>query len=1421
MKSKLKKIIILFIGLVITFSLNNTLFDNKGVQNELEIPEQSAGYIESFIHVDGTATGIGAHNWTWAESQPWCSGDGSWGNPYTIENVSINAISSPTGSGIYINNSHDVYFRIQNCTVFNAPGLAVGAYGAGINIENCSRGVIFNNTITNTTTRACGIQLMSFNCYNITIERNVVSSIGRHGILTYGGNEIFIIHNNVTYSSYHGIYLYTGSYNVTIENNNANNNGQYGIYLNNNCHNNTIIGNDASGNHDGIYLYASDYNTIQANIANDNADEGIDLNRYCDYNRVIGNIANNNTSEGIQVYYQSDFNIISGNNVSNNDNGIRLNTECTNNAILNNNASYNKRYGIILNANSNDNNITENIVNENNQHGIFLDNSDYSNIINNTINSNELGIGLSDSNYNNVSENSLKDNGWCIIEQNCIGNIFENNDCTGSTLPEPIFIDGIATGVGAHNWTWAESQPWCYGDGSWSTPYIIENLTISGFGLTSGIEITNSDSYFEIRNCTIYNSGTNTYDAGIKFDNVTNAVIFNNTCSNNGYDGILLMTGSNNNTIDTTKATNNGHYGIYLYDHCDNNTIIGNDASENDDGIYLYASDNNTIQGNIANDNTNRGIYLYSGCDFNIVSGNNVSNNNYGIWLNSDCRNTTILNNNVSYTKHPGIYLSSNSNDNNITENIVNDNNQYGIFLSSCDSNNIINNTVNENNLHGIYLDNSDYSNIINNTVNDNTEIGIVLSNSDYNNITDNTLKDNALCLLETECTGNIIENNDCSGSTLQAPIEIDGIATGVGAHNWTWAETQDWCNGSGTWNDPYIIENLEINGFGIASGISIKNSTVSFVIQECLIYNSDEGIYLDHVNNSRLINNNCSNNWYGINLQSYCSNNTISGNTANYNDEGIYLYSYCSNNTISGNTANYNDYGIDLYDYCSNNIISGNTANYNSYGIDLDSDCSNNTISGNTANYNHGGIYLYDCSNNTISGNTANYNDEGIYLYNDSNNNTISGNTASNNSIGIYLYYCDNNTVSGNNANDNTDGIYLEESNDNVISGNTANENSQNGIYSYFCDYNSITGNTANYNDEGIYLDYDCSNNTISGNKVSNNIYGIYIGEDNDDNEISENIIYNNTFGIDIGGDFNTNDNNTIYGNFFLINGIHAMDNGTDNKWNSTTIGNYWDNWTSPDVSPNDGIVDDPYTHIGGTAGSIDYLPIAEDGAPSITINSPSDDEVFGTNAPNYDVTITDVCLFEMWYTLDGGSHNYTFTEFTGTIEQSAWDAMLLDGPITLTFYASDIPGNIGFAEVNIEKDGHPPLIVIISPQTDDTFGASSPSFIVEISDDNLDTMWYSLDGGTTNFLFTTNGTINQTAWAALSQGPITLTFYANDTLGHETSEDVLITKSIPSDGEDPTIVIVIIVVSIVGGVAVLAGVYIFMKKRASPTPE
>jgi parallel beta-helix repeat protein len=62
------------------------------------------------------------------------------------------------------------------------------------------------------------------------------------------------------------------------------------------------------------------------------------------------------------------------------------------------------------------------------------------------------------------------------------------------------------------------------GDGSESDPYIIASWEISTPASGICIEIANTTKYFEIVNCTLWNS-----TIGIKIQNATNIKIFNNT----------------------------------------------------------------------------------------------------------------------------------------------------------------------------------------------------------------------------------------------------------------------------------------------------------------------------------------------------------------------------------------------------------------------------------------------------------------------------------------------------------------------------------------------------------------------------------------------------------------------------------------------------------------------------------------------------------------------------------------------------------------------------------------------------------------------------------------------------------------------------------------------------------------------------
>ncbi len=245
------------------------------------------------------------------------------------------------------------------------------------------------------------------------------------------------------------------------------------------------------------------------------------------------------------------------------------------------------------------------------------------------------------------------------------------------------------------------------------------------------------------------------------------------------------------------------------------------------------------------------------------------------------------------------------------------------------------------------------------------------------------------------------------------APIFIDGDNP---AYDW---DDCDAVTGSGTLEDPYVIEDLEIDAEGSASGIFILDSTAYLNIDNCTVINSGgfphKGINVEYCENINISNCNVSfNSGYGIFLYKSNFNTLICNTVANNSNDGIYFYD-SSNNTLTGNTiANNLGNGI-ILERSSDNTLTGNTvANNLECGIFLYISNYNTLICNTVANNLGCGVILLDSSNNTLTGNTvANNLEYGIQLHN-STNNTLTGNTVANNlGCGVYLTYSsDYNTI-------------------------------------------------------------------------------------------------------------------------------------------------------------------------------------------------------------------------------------------------------------------------------------------------------------------------------------------------------------------------------------------------------------------------
>jgi len=296
--------------------------------------------------------------------------------------------------------------------------------------------------------------------------------------------------------------------------------------------------------------------------------------------------------------------------------------------------------------------------------------------------------------------------------------------------------------------------------------------------------------------------------------------------------------------------------------------------------------------------------------------------------------------------------------------------------------------------------------------------------------------------------------NSGASGLTPRGPIRIIGD-NGFTRDNGVVA-------GSGTADDPYIIEGWDINATGYDYGIYIANTRAYFIIRNCKIYGAIwGGIRLENVTNGKITSNTITDNNVGIFLW-YSRNNVIAGN--NLIGNGLFVYYNSYNNTIVDNTVNGKP--LVYLENARDQVVSGSAGQVvlvNCYNITVENlDISDTTV----------GIELFNTSNSIIRYNNVVNNVGGFYL-GLSSSNTIEYNNIANNDHGIYLDSSSNNTIEYNNITDNNRvGIYLEDSSNNVIAGNNFINNSRQATF-----YNSNNTWDLGYPKGGNYWsDHNCT---------------------------------------------------------------------------------------------------------------------------------------------------------------------------------------------------------------------------------------------------------------------------------------------------------------------------------------------------------
>jgi parallel beta-helix repeat protein len=681
-----------------------------------------------------------------------------------------------------------------------------------------------------------------------------------------------------------------------------------------------------------------------------------------------------------------------------------------------------------------------------------------------------------------------------------------------------------------------------------------------------------------------------------------------------------------------------------------------------------------------------------------------------------------------------------------------------GIDISSSDNGKIINNTFSKtwtglrfqgicqnciifknnfyNNGNGMTISQGNNLNVSENTFNNNRN-GISMSNDVENSlIYGNVFKDYRSAILFMNMDG---ENNNFSAN----------IMNGCGfLHNdYLYGEDPPWAE-----NNIVEINNL-VNGkplYFYYNELNLGSANFSNAGQVILI----------KCNNSKISNLNLSNSTYGIGLYN-CKNFTLTNLNCSYNKHvGIILYR-SFNITLNSNTLHSNSIEIlygNGYNLTNNNLVSCGLYIY----ANLDDLYLNHIDTTNSVN-NKPIYYLV----NKTGLDTSSYINAGqLFLINCNNSLITDLNISNTTTQGIDSHHCFNNTYTNITCAFNHNGLCFEDSHNNIISGNYLTDNGGNGIILSGSNNNTISGNIISnclQSGLGIYS----SENKIIGNSISNCQYrGLHIvGEYNN---ITENNIFNNKDGIGFGESYNTISRNNITRNSNF--GIYLRQHQTiteNNISNNENHGLYMENTDGNVISGN---------MINNNKGSGMFMEDWNDNNVIINNELKFNEEfgiflhdntnwnsIYNNNFTGNLVNAGDNGTINMW---DNGTVGNYWDDYSGADDN--------DDGIGDTPYA-DIGGKVG-AQDNFPIWWDPPRFSIISPIDNQTLGSNAPSFVIEIEAGVPDSMWYTLGTSPAKHFFTTNSSISQAAWEAISSDTITITFFVNDSAGLIASDEVIV---------------------------------------------
>jgi len=521
----------------------------------------------------------------------------------------------------------------------------------------------------------------------------------------------------------------------------------------------------------------------------------------------------------------------------------------------------------------------------------------------------------------------------CLITDNIvIGNEFglidgieieySNNNTIRNNNITNFYQSGIHLYVSTHNTIENNAVTSCHYRGILIHYYSNDNYITNNSCIETGTGIelhTNCEENNVYENTVLDSRG-----GGIFLHKVGGNDVYINYVLNNSF-GIGTQY-SHDNEIYSNILTNNGKGVYFQHDSYDNN-IFENYIGDNEIGVRTYQSTSNNILSNIIVNNQ-KGIFIDSLTNNYYIFENNISDNNIGIELSATTQNNISKN---LMTNIESSILLGESYDNMIFQNTIQES-LNGIKSLHSSSNYIIENTFLDNYDSGICLsEGSNLNFLFSNHFENNKNYGVKAEFSLQDDINRNSFVKNKCGIILTNCSSNTItdytiSNNrggirlrDSNYSTISGNSFFNnGLFVHDSYHN---AVENNMVNGK-----PLVYLEGELDKIIADAGQIILVNCDNITAENLSLSNTDVGIELWKTNNSKIWNNDCSNNRYGLYLHT-SSDNNITGNTINSNNyRGIHL-DYSNSNIIYHN--NFIDNGENAYDNRKNTWNDSKYGNY------------------------------------------------------------------------------------------------------------------------------------------------------------------------------------------------------------------------------------------------------------------------------------------------------------------------------------------------------------------------------------------------------------------------------------------------------------------------------------------------------------